>query len=120
MTGFLLKKASQFPYNWKERFCVFDQDRHELAWYAIERDYKAGFKPRGQLRVTCAHEQGESIIFQAQRERSSMRRGQALLVRVGSAQERSRWVAAVRESLHQQPKRELDCPVLGPLASPRP
>jgi len=30
-TGFLLKKASQFPYNWKERFCVFDKDRHELA-----------------------------------------------------------------------------------------
>lgn len=116
-TGFLLKKASQFPYNWKERFCVFDKDRHELAWYASERDYNSGAKPRGQLRVTSTREQGESLTFQA--HHSSTRQGGALLAKVESARERSRWVAAVRESLHQQQKLELDCPVLGPLASPR-
>lgn len=56
--GYLIKKASGFPYNWLKRYCVFHAENRTLSYYVTEEDYKTmsqkGFKGLKAVVVTPA------------------------------------------------------------------
>ncbi|KAL1502917.1 hypothetical protein AB1Y20_010989 [Prymnesium parvum] len=89
ITGFLTKKAQRFPWNWRNRFFVYNHWTRSLHYYASPEDAAAGVNAKGhveglQLATTSG---ARSLVFVGSRK---------LLARASSAQEVRRWAAAVR------------------------
>ena len=93
--GFLMKKAQRFPWNWRNRYCVFHPPSGTLRYYASAEDAAAGVKLKGQVdRLTALRRvDGEfGLLFEGTRQ---------LLARASSVEERERWECAVQRAIQQ-------------------
>ncbi|KAL1498881.1 hypothetical protein AB1Y20_013405 [Prymnesium parvum] len=96
ISGYLIKKASSFPFNWLNRYCVFYASTKSLAYYASEEDAMNKVHMKGERTniksVSVCPTEEFGITFEVVE-------GKPLHCRCGSEEERSRWLSTLRDVL---------------------
>jgi len=90
--GFLVKKASRFPFNWLKRYCVFYASSKSLSYYVTQEEATKRTNIKGQRAVIVGIERLTTEEFGIT---FNVAEGKPLHARCGSADEQQRWLEAL-------------------------
>ena len=93
IVGFLTKKASSFPFNWRERYVTVDAATRTLSYYKSELEARGRSKPKGQ---TAAVLSASELPNEPRGIRFEDAAGRVLFALARSEADRERWLQSLR------------------------
>ena len=115
VVGVLTKKASRFPFNWRERYCAIDAATRTLSYYKSELEAQGHSKPKGQTAAVLA---ASALPNEPRGIRFEDAAGRVLFALARNEADRERWLESLRRAFEPAPREHHSMMATGGCSSP--